>query len=348
MWSKLWKCGCAVLGCAAVLVNAGCCSSAKGSCVKTVAVKEPCAPKDPCVKATGDLVDLPDAKPGECYAKVFVPPTFKTTTERVVVREASEQIEIVPAKYDWVEERVVVKEASTILKEIPAEYAVKEQTIQVAPAHVDWEINKNANCDLPANQPAKDVFCLVEHPPLQRTVRTECQVRPASVETVTIPAEYETIRVQKLVTPATTRRICIPAEYETVEKTVKVCDGHMAWQRVVCEWPDRAVTMEGPNGSTIIEREVEIRNDSQIRNDAQTRNDIDNLDSNVNREVNVSPQTINAVKSALADKGFTPGPMNGELNARDWVALGEFQRKNGLPVGDLNPETMRELGVEMQ
>jgi hypothetical protein len=241
-----------------LLANAGCCSSSKGSCVQTASAapcKAPCGTKitDPCVKPSGELTaELPpNAKAGECYAKVFVPPTFRTVTERVLVKAASEQIEIVPARYEWVDEKILVKDSSTELVAVPAEFDTKEQTIQTASGHTDWEVNKGVNCDLPKNQPAKDVFCLVQHPAEQTTIRTEYQVKPATVRSNTIPAEYQTVRRQKLASAATTRKICIPAEYESVEKTVKVCDGRMAWQRVICEKPASDASASLPNHSKV-------------------------------------------------------------------------------------------------
>ena len=53
----------------------------------------------------------PNAKPGECYARVFVPPTYKTETAQVITREASERVEIIPARYEKVTEQVLVREA---------------------------------------------------------------------------------------------------------------------------------------------------------------------------------------------------------------------------------------------
>jgi inosine/xanthosine triphosphate pyrophosphatase family protein len=51
----------------------------------------------------GELLP-PNAKPGECYARVFVPPTYKTETAQVITREASERVEIIPARYEKVTE----------------------------------------------------------------------------------------------------------------------------------------------------------------------------------------------------------------------------------------------------
>lgn len=250
----------AALCCAVMLANTGCGECARGTQVTTVSkpCKTPCGTpcgspcgetkvtqvvhksSEPCLKPAGEsTAELPpNAKPGECYAKVFVPPEFKTVSERIMVKEASERIEIVPAKYEWIEERVCVKDASTRLVEVPAEYADREVTVQTANAHTDWEVNKNGLCELPANTPAKDVFCLVNYPAEKRTLSTRCLVKPARVVSETVPAQYETVRREKLVSAATTRKICIPAEYENVEKTVKVCDGRMAWKQVECEFPN--------------------------------------------------------------------------------------------------------------
>jgi hypothetical protein len=51
---------------------------------------------------------------------------------------------------------------------------------------------------------------------------------------VTIPRVRDGPR-QRLAKAACTKRIAIPAEYRDVEKTIKVCDGRFAWQRVQCE-----------------------------------------------------------------------------------------------------------------
>jgi len=256
MLSKTLKIMCALLFSAALAAQAGCglCGTAKG-CAFTPAKKAPCdTARSPCDKESGELTAaLPsNAKPGECYAKVFIPPTFKTVTERVLVRDASESIEIIPAKYEWVEERILLKDASTELVAVDAQFADRERTLEVNAGHTDWEVNKNAYCVNPKDQPARDIFCLVNHPPVQRTIQTQCQVKPASVQTVCVPAQYQTVRREKLVSAATTRKVCIPAQYENVEKTMKVCDGRMAWKLINCDNPNaETVTINANRPATL-------------------------------------------------------------------------------------------------
>jgi len=183
--------------------------------------------------------DMPNAAPGECWAKCFIPPEVKTVSERVCVKEASERVEIIPAEYEWVEEQICVKPASTQLVEVPAQYETVTQTIVVEPGRTDWVREDAGRCAALTGQPggaaACDVFCLVSQPPVEKTIQVERMVNAASVREVAIPAEFQTIRTQRLARPATCRRIEIPAEFATVERTVKVSDGRWEWKRVICE-----------------------------------------------------------------------------------------------------------------
>src|SRR5262249_30631953 len=93
----------AAVCCAALFAAAGCNCPTKGApcCEPKPApvVAKPC--ETPCGRPAGEVAaELPpNAKPGECYAKVWVPATYKTISERILVRDASERLEVVPAKY---------------------------------------------------------------------------------------------------------------------------------------------------------------------------------------------------------------------------------------------------------
>jgi hypothetical protein len=239
MLSKNLKIMCAMLFSGAMLAQAGCaCGTAKAACTTS---KPRCTTtvRGTCDIPSGEVSAAlpPNARPGECYAKVFIPAEFKTVTERVLVRDGVERIEVIPARYEWVEEKILVKDASTELEAVPAEYATRERSFEVNSGYTEWEVNKNALCENPKDEPARDVFCLVNHPSDRRTVQTQVQVKPAQVREVCIPAQYDTVRRQKLVSAASTRKVCTPAEYENIEKTVKVCEARMAWKRVICDKP---------------------------------------------------------------------------------------------------------------
>jgi hypothetical protein len=183
--------------------------------------------------------DLPaGAQVGECFAQVYVPPVTKTVSERVCVKEASQRIEVVPARYEWVEEKVCVKDASTHLEVVPAEFAATDHVVEVEPGYVGWVKQPAIRCTTSDGQTLEtdaDVFCLVKHPAQTRTIQRQSLKQQACVREVTEPAQFETVRRQKLVEKATTRTVTEPAEYEMVSKTITVAGGHMEWKRVVCE-----------------------------------------------------------------------------------------------------------------
>lgn len=55
---------------------------------------------------------------------------------------------------------------------------------------------------------------------------------------------------------------------------------------------------------------------------------------------------ISQIQEALRVRGYDPGPSDNVLGAKTREALTKFQKDNNLPVGNLNVETMRALGVE--
>jgi hypothetical protein len=190
------------------------------------------------VSVEAPAADLPaNAQPGDCFAKVYIPPQTETCTERVMVREATETFEVVPARYEWVEEKVLVKDGCKTLEAVPAEYKWEEKQIQVQPGRREWVMKPDEACKTADGRPLQSdlVMCLVEHPPMTRTVREQCIAKPACVREVEQEAQYQTVRVQKLVEPASTKRVEVPAQYEDVTKTVVVAPGRFEWQRVVCE-----------------------------------------------------------------------------------------------------------------
>jgi hypothetical protein len=218
----------------ALLLFVGC-SYCKAPVVRTAAAPPPRQP-EPVAKVTTVTEVLPaNAKPGECYVKVYIPEQWNTVQETICVREASERLEMVPAQYEWVEEKILVKEASTILEEVPAEFAWEERTVQTEPARTGWEVEKTVRCASGApERAAEEMYCLKTREPVFKTVRAQVLAKPATTRETVIPAEYQTVRRQRLAAPATTKRIPIPAEFATVDKLVKVADARVEWQRVDC------------------------------------------------------------------------------------------------------------------
>ena len=175
----------------------------------------------------------PQALPGECYARVFLPPVYKTVTQRLLKKQASEKIQVIPAQYKWVEEKILVKEPSIKLVEVPATYKWVTDRILVKEAHTVWK--KGRGTVERIDHSTGEIICRVNVPAQYKEVQKRVLVNPPTIKEVQLPAEYKTVKVRKLVKPAGKKIIPISAEYQTVTKKVKITEGKIVWKRVMCE-----------------------------------------------------------------------------------------------------------------
>jgi len=224
----------------------------------------------------------PNAKPGECYARVYVGPKYKTISKQVMIQPATEEIKILSAKYEPAEKQVLVSEATTEYKEIPAVYKWVSEKILVKEAHTIWKKGRG-NIEKIDNATG-EVMCMVHVPPSYKTVKKRIMVSPARIEEITKPAIYKTIKYQKLIHPPEKQVVPIPAQYKTITKKVQIADGQMIWQRTMCE--------------TNIDSNLVLKIQRYLRKDRYNPGPVDGI---------LGSQTRRALKSFQRDKGLAIG-----------------------------------------
>ncbi|NJN77311.1 MAG: peptidoglycan-binding protein [Saprospiraceae bacterium] len=319
------------------------------------------------VAAVAQPQDTPaNAEPGKCYAKCMIPDEYETVTERIKVKDASTRVETIPAEYETVteqaldkaagtrievvpaefeeaEERIMTKAASVRIETIPAEYeTVSEQALkkaagtrlipvpaeyateterkEIAPATTKWVKRRaDKNC-LSANPDDCLVWCLVEVPAQYETITKTVLKTPATTKTVEIPAEYQTVTKQVVKNPAQTRQIDIPAEYKTVKKLVVKTPAQTRTIEIPAEYKTVSIRKLTKKGGFSEWREVLCPKDVDAK--------------------------ITQIQIALRDRGYNPGPIDNIFGAQTKAALIKFQKSSGLPVGQLDKETLKALGVE--
>lgn len=187
---------------------------------------------------------LPDAKPGQCFAKVLVPAEYDTKTEQVVIREASHRIEVVPAVYQTVEERVVVKDASDKVEEVPAVYDTVKEQVVVEPARTVWRKGRSGKAKeapaswvaaavaagVPAAAPPGQCFAEFYQPAQYKMVDEKAMKREAATRIEIIPAKYEVVEEKVLVKEASEKIVDIPSVYDTVEEQVLERAAYTTWK----------------------------------------------------------------------------------------------------------------------
>ncbi|MEE9332557.1 MAG: peptidoglycan-binding domain-containing protein [Granulosicoccaceae bacterium] len=189
---------------------------------------------------------LPDAKPGECYAKVITPAKFSTRSEELVVQEASERIEIIPAKYESVDQTVVTKESSRVLKVLPAQYGEEFEKYDVRASETNWSIKVGGK-----RQPAspgmlegitrsgvelasvKPGTCYREYytQPEYKTETRRVMVKEGSEKIIISPAQYETAEERVVVKEASSRVADVPAIFRTETESVLVEPARSVWKK---------------------------------------------------------------------------------------------------------------------
>ena len=287
----------------------------------------------------GDLYP-PNANPGECYARVLVPPQYKTETRQVTVSEETELVETVPAQYEMVEERILVKEEEERLQiipavfewreeqvlvkpehkelvTVPAKYETVTEQVQVKPAYTTWKKGRGPIERI--DDATGEIMCLVEVPAEFDTITKRVEVSPATTSEVVTPAEYTTVRKQVIVEPAKTTTVVVPAEYKTVSV-----------RKRVKEPEERRVTVPAEY-TTVSEQVVDTEAELEWRP--------------ILCETNATPDLIAQVQSALTREGFYTGPIDGQLGAGTMSAASAYQRSKGIASGQLTMETLYQLEV---
>ncbi len=293
------------------------------------------------LKMIGEELLPPNAKPGECYARVFVPPTYRTVSERVLMKEASsrmetfepdfewleekvmikapsEKLEIIPAEFAWVEEEILIKPEHKHLRPVPPVYETVTERVLERPAHTIWKKGKGPIQRI--DHATGEIMCLVEVPATYKTVTKQVLVKQASTEQTVTPAKYKTIRRKIMKNPPTVRKIEIPAEYITVKT-----------ERLVREARTSSIPLSAQY-QTITRREkiTEGRMEWQP----------------ILCETNTTPTLIYSLQKALKEAGYNPGPIDGDLGQQTMTAVEAYQKDKGLPQGQLTFETLKTLGIK--
>lgn len=290
----------------------------------------------------------PNAKAGHCYSRVLTPATYTQTTEKVLVKAASESISIKPAVYETGTEKVLVKEASSRLVTIPATYKTVTERVMIVPeqtklktvaavyetqtervldkpAHTAWKRGegfKSGALKTAIDNSTGEVMCLVEIPASYKTVTKRVLVKPESVAKVVIPAKFSTVKKRVLATPATTKEIVIPAEY----KTVKV-------KRLVT--PEQEIRKTIPASYKNVTSSVKASEEKLAW-------------SEVLCEINMTPATVMDLQKLLKKAGTYSGPIDGAYGPMTEKAANTYAKRNNLPSGSrlIALDTAKHLGLK--
>ncbi|MDA9009027.1 peptidoglycan-binding protein [Alphaproteobacteria bacterium] len=307
----------------------------------------PAAPRSTAVAFNGATTSAaalssvpPNAKPGECWARVKILGKTQTVAEQVLVKPAGQEVKIIPAQYGTVTDTVVVKEAEerlhtvpatyrTIQQEIivrpearkvipvPAKYDTVQEQVMISPAKQVWKKGKGpiSRVDLATGE----IMCLVEVPAKYKSVKKRVLIQPATTRTEVIPAVKKVISKRVIDQPARVERQVIPAVTKQVEK------------RVITNPAKEHIVKIEPTYSTVT-RQVVVEPELTVW-------------KSILCETNTTPSLLKRVQAALLSKGYNPGPIDGRFGSRTQAAVDRYQVANGQKANGITMDTLRQLGV---
>lgn len=329
-------------------------------------------------------IELANVAPGSCFREYFTAAEYKTGTERVMTREGSEKIAVLPAQYETVEERVVVKEGFSRTVDVPATYRTETESVLVEPARSVWKKGRGPIEKI--DNLTGEIMCLVEVPARYETLTKTVLDKPATTKTVDVPAVYKTIKTRQLVKPATETREIIEPEFSTISTRSKVADAGFFWlkkgeaandqstasgrevclveraaeyrtiKKTVVKTPATTKVVEVPAQYETVKvtRLLSPATESRTPIPAKTKTVTRQVQVEPSRlewrrilcETNTTPKLITSIQRALKREGFDPGPIDGVIGQDTLDAVKAFQLKNSLDSGGLTYETLKALKVQ--
>ena len=236
--------------------------------------------------AIGFSQDLPEnPEPGKCYVRCKTPDVYKNESIQVAVAPEYKKIIAYPAEYRTVQERVLIKEAGEEVIVVPAVWGTQEvtyfekedgtkievkdatflqgfETVEIKAATASWEMSeKLPDCEssnpddcrywcykpvpaefktMPVEKLAQDATIVkIPIPGVRKTYQRKVMVKKATTTTVQTPPEYETITKTVLVRDARVEEVTVPAVYRSVTKQILVKKGGLSsWKAVDCSLID--------------------------------------------------------------------------------------------------------------
>jgi hypothetical protein len=166
----------------------------------------------------------------------------------------------------------------------------------------------------------------------------------ASVSMTDVAAEYGNRTYQKLVSDASTTSTPVAVEYGTRTYKKLVADATVNSTDVPVEYTNRTYKKLASAAAT-------TTNDVPAEYKTITKRQLVKAGGFTEwREVvcdtDVTADLVRRVQSALTERGYNPGPIDNVMGAGTKSALVKFQKDNDLPIGSLDFETLKALGIK--
>jgi len=169
-------------------------------------------------------------------------------------------------------------------------------------------------------------------------------VSPATTESSDIPAVYGSRSYQTLATPATTESNPTPAQYGSISYQKLANDASTESSDVPANYGSRSYQKLVSPATT---RSIDIPAEYKTLSKRQLVSQGGFTEwKEVVCDDKITSDLVRQVQSALKSRGYDPGVADNSMGPKTKEALVKFQKDNGLPVGQLDFDTLKALGIK--
>lgn len=287
--------------------------------------------------------ELPNAQPGQCFARIVIPAvyedvpqtvtthaaydklsvndaTFAPDTVSVKVKDESVKYVVREARFATEKETVMVKPAYDRLTVVPAKFEFVSETVVVGKPRLVWRPGKNLSGVSRKDPHTGAVYCLVEEPGKKIEVQKRVVAVPEQVKKTPVPAQFKDIAKLVLVDPGGVDKIAVPAEYKTVDV-------------------ERLASPAGTSTTRVAEQTKTIMTRVLVSPERFQW-------APVLCDSNATHSSISRIQAELASAGHYNGAIDGIAGPQTQQAIKSYQEANGLPVnGILTADTLASMGL---
>lgn len=174
----------------------------------------------------------PNAQPGKCYAKCFIPDRYETVNQQLEIQKGNLMAIPQPPEFETVTENVVIKAAAQKLTPVAAVFdTVKEEVVVKEPSKryyattAEWDTTGGKARMKPGTQ--RNVTITAEY----TTVQEQFVIKPEHVRIVVDPPVWETVEEEYEIEPAYTRYKILEPQYQTVTDRAEIRPASLKWVR---------------------------------------------------------------------------------------------------------------------
>jgi hypothetical protein len=280
-----------------------------------------------------------------CYGNALMPTVYDTITEKVEIKAAYTYIKRIPPVYDTIVEKIMVRPGYT-------KYELTEPVFGYDTIKIEIHPNETFIEPKAVSEPRVFVDKMEIRPEMSiwsktkriRNCRSSDPERCLTWRVVKTPAEFVSIRKEL---PATDLKQGNEVrqeglQYKTVVKKVIKKEGQLLEIDVFPEYEEVTRYIKKENARF---EEVNIKPEYQEVQRVRVISEggkVEPIEVLCNKDY---PQYIQQIQEKLAALGYDPGPVDGVLGRKTKNAITQYQADNNLPIGQLDFQTLKSLGI---